>query len=107
MNPRNPGHSNSERYLCASAALRERNIDPRLGEMASSDKNDIFHAIDPQTKVLSESHTVIDVIDYPFTEIAVSDRVLALCGNGKRYQSAFGSRTRECDRCVIIRSNQE
>jgi hypothetical protein len=47
--------------------------------MAPSDKNDVFHAADPQASLLSEPHTDIDIFDHPFTKIAKSDRVLSFC----------------------------
>jgi hypothetical protein len=31
--------------------------------MAPSDKNDILHAIDAQATILSDLHTVVDIID--------------------------------------------
>jgi hypothetical protein len=41
-------------------------------------KNDIFHAVDSQAPLLREPHAVIDVADYPFSEISESDSVLPL-----------------------------
>lgn len=46
--------------------------------MTTSNKDNIFHAADPQASLVSEPHTVIDISDYPFAEIAESDRVLLL-----------------------------
>jgi hypothetical protein len=51
--------------------------------MTPSDKNNIFHPADPQASPLSELHTVIDVFDYPFTEIAEGNRVLSFCREWK------------------------
>jgi hypothetical protein len=77
MDDRIPGHSDTERYLCTIPAFRENGSDPRPCEMTPSDKNNIFHAVDPQASVLSEPHTIIDIFDYPFAEIAESDRVFS------------------------------
>jgi len=71
-----PRHSGYECDLCASPAIRENGSDPRPRQMTSCDKNDVFHAVDPQAFLLSKSHTVMDIFDYPFTEIALSDCVL-------------------------------
>jgi len=67
--------------LCTSEspAFRENGPDPRLCEMTPCDKNNIFHTNGPQASVLCEPHTVMDILDYPFTEIAESDRVLLFC----------------------------
>jgi hypothetical protein len=46
--------------------------------MTPSDKDDIFHAVDSQPSLVGEPHAVIDVADYPFSEIAESDGVLPL-----------------------------
>jgi hypothetical protein len=51
--------------------------------MATSDKNNIFHAADPQASLFGEPHTVIDIFDHPSTEIAESDRVLLFCWEWK------------------------
>jgi hypothetical protein len=51
--------------------------------MTPCDKNNIFHTIDTQTSLIGEPHTVMDILDYPFTEIAESDRVLLFCRERK------------------------
>jgi hypothetical protein len=51
--------------------------------MTSSDKNNIFHAADPQAFLLGKTHTGMDIFDYPFTEIAASGRVLSFCWERK------------------------
>ena len=44
--------------------------------MTPSDKNDVLHAADSTAQIFSDSETVIDVIDYPFAEITISDGLL-------------------------------
>jgi hypothetical protein len=51
--------------------------------MTPSDKNNIFHAVDPQASVLSEPHTIIDIFDHPFAEIAEGNCVLSFCRERK------------------------
>jgi hypothetical protein len=51
--------------------------------MTPCDKDNIFHTIDTQALLLGEPHTVIDVFDYPISEIAESDSVLPFCRERK------------------------
>ena len=51
--------------------------------MTASDEDNIFHVADPQASLFGEPHTVIDIFDHPFTEIAESDRVLLFCWEWK------------------------
>jgi hypothetical protein len=44
--------------------------------MTPSDKNDVLHTADSTAQILSDSETVIDVLDYPFAEITMSDGLL-------------------------------
>jgi hypothetical protein len=78
-----PGRLDCERDARAFLAFRENGSDPRLREMTPSDENNIFHAADPQASLLGKTHTSMNVFDYPFTEIAVSDRVLSFCRERK------------------------
>lgn len=75
--------SNFKRYLCASKALRESDADPRPCEMTPSDKDDVLHAVDATTQILSDPEAVIDVLDYPFAEITMSDGLLIVRGERK------------------------
>jgi hypothetical protein len=77
------GHSDTERDPPASPASRENGSGPRSREMTPGDKNNIFHATDSQASLLSKPHTVIDMFDYPFAEIAVGDRGLSFCRERK------------------------
>jgi hypothetical protein len=88
-----PGRLDSERDLCAFLAFRENGSDPRLCEMTPSDKNNIFHAADPQASLLCKTHTGMDIFDHPFTEIAKSDRVLSFCRERKIQQGPSPSGT--------------
>ncbi len=79
MDARTPRYSDSERYLCASSVLREGDIDPRPGKMTPSHKDDIFHAVDPTTKVRRHLEAGVNILEHPFTEITVSNCVLTFC----------------------------
>jgi hypothetical protein len=80
MDDRTPGRLGYKRDLCTSPAraIRENGSDPRHRQVTPSYKNDIFHAVDSQAPLLREPHAVIDVADYPFSEISESDGVLPL-----------------------------
>jgi hypothetical protein len=52
--------------------------------MTPSDENDILHAIDPKAKILSKCKPVINILDYPSSKIARSNRIFMLSGEGKR-----------------------
>jgi len=47
--------------------------------MTPSDKDDILHAIDSATLSLGNLETVVDVVQYPFSEITKSDGLLVGC----------------------------
>jgi hypothetical protein len=72
-----------KRDLCASPGFRENGSGPRPRQMTASDKNDILHAVDTQASLLDEPHAVIDIFDYPLSEISESDSVLPFCWERK------------------------
>jgi hypothetical protein len=83
MDDRIYGSLDCERDSRAFLAFRENGSDPRLREMTPGNKDNIFHAADPQASLLGKTHAGVDIFDYPFTEIAVSDRVLSFCRERK------------------------
>jgi len=74
-----PGHLSFKRYLGASAAPRESDVNPRPCEMTPSDKNDIPHVVNTTTKSLSNLETVIDILEDPFFEITMRGGLLTVC----------------------------
>jgi len=70
---------NLKRYLGASAAPRESNVDPRPCEITSGDKDDIPHVVDSTPKSLSDSETVVDILEDPAFEITMCGGLLPVC----------------------------
>jgi hypothetical protein len=61
--------------------------------MASSNQNNILCAVDTTAQILGDLETVVDILDYPFSKIAMSDGLLKGCRKWKIQQGALLPRT--------------